>query len=538
MFAGEIELNSRSKWVYVTARYGTAIASTLLAFWLRSMLQPWLGDECPFSLFYLSVLLTAWLSGTGPACLAIGLGTISAAYFFYNPHRSIYIEAVPEIVQLSIYVTVNLIATLLFDRLERQKRLAERRSIENERLSCTLRESDERKDEFLALLAHELRNPLAPIRSSLTLLEKQPGSLSTIIRVRDIISRQTNQLIRLTDDLLDVARFSRGHFQLQLCRFDLREAVNDAVEMCQGHINEKSHHFQLLMPSKAIWVKGDRVRLAQSTTNLLSNAVKYTHPGGRITIHLELFDNLVAIAVSDNGIGFSPCQSENILQPFMQIDTSRTREYGGLGLGLAIVNQLVKLHGGSLNVFSRGPGMGSCFTIRLPLDNQISQTTMLATPLLDCEKISDAQLHRAPNFRKVSRLLLVEDNPDASELLSELLRWEGFEVDLAKDGIEALQLVTLREPDTIILDIGLPGMDGYEVARKIRRMLTENPPLLIALTGWGGPVDRDRAVAAGFDCHIVKPVDFQELLKSIRAPFLESSPERMVYAAGATTEKD
>ena len=286
--------------------YAVAVVSTALVALWRLLLDPYLKEECPFSLFYLSVLLTAWIGGTGPAILAIALGTVLAAFFFIKPQSSFAIDSVSEIIQLSIYIFVNCVAAILFDRVKRRRTLAEQRSRDNEQLSQSLREADERKDEFLALLAHELRNPLAPIRSGLVMLDREPQAGKTIRRIQGIIERQTNHLVRITDDLLDTSRLSRGRVELQIKRMDLRTAIHDAVEMIGCQFEERSHTFQLLMPAQPVWIDGDRVRLAQLAANLLGNAAKYTPPGGRIVLEVDSTPSTNSILVRDNGIGFPP----------------------------------------------------------------------------------------------------------------------------------------------------------------------------------------------------------------------------------------
>ncbi len=515
-------------WSTIGARYATAIVSTGVMIWVRSLLHPWLNEECPFSLFYLSVLLTAWIAGSGPAVFAVVLGTVAAAHFFIPPSSSLMIADHADMLQLIMYVFVNCVAIFLFDRAERQRVLAENRSAENERLSDDLKMADLRKDEFLALLAHELRNPLAPIRSSLALLERKENSLDVIRRARDVIYRQTMHLIRITDDLLDVSRFCRGKVELQVQRMDLRKAIADAIEMVDSSIHSKSQRFKSLVPNHPLWVNGDRVRIAQLTANLLGNASKYTPEGGRITLNLEQIDDLISIVVSDNGIGFAPDQADRILEPFVQMDASRTREYGGLGVGLTIVSRLVALHGGTLSAASRGPGMGSCFTVTLPaaevLANSIEQDSSTSDdapkPFAINTTVSPQQSVAKAELRRRS-LLLVEDNVDASAILAELLQSEGYQVHLAMDGVEAIEKATAHRPEIIIMDIGLPGMDGYETARRIRRSRVNAQAKLIALTGWGGPTDREMAIQAGFDLHLIKPVEFRELLNAVENLFAQ-----------------
>jgi len=489
-------------------RYLTAFVSTGLALWVRSALHPWLKEECPFSLFYLSVLLTAWLAGTGPAMLAIALGTASAAFFFIEPRISLRVDSLAEIIQLGIYVFVNCVATGLFDRLERQRLLAEQRSQENSRLSASLRQADERKDEYLALLAHELRNPLAPIRSGLVVLEREANSVSTVHHVRRILERHTGHLVRLTQDLLDISRISRGKIVLQRKVMSLQDAIDDAVEMIQEQMQERRHHFQLLVPDHAVLLDGDRVRLAQLIANLLGNAAKYTPDGGRIVLELDVEDRIACLSVRDNGVGFAADQSEKIFLPFTQVDPSRTREHGGLGLGLSIVKKLAELHGGTVIANSRGPGLGAMFSVQLPVIVQDFPVPDLMPNVV--EQIPE------PASCSPQRILLVEDSPDAAELLSSLLRDDGYTVLTASDGLEALRIATEQDLDVCLLDIGLPGMDGYEVARRIRRSLRGREVKLIALTGWGSSADREMTSEAGFNLHLVKPVAYADLVEVLR----------------------
>lgn len=515
----------------LAGRYLVALISTLGALWLRSTLHPWLKDECPFSLFYLSVLLTAWLAGTGPAVLAMILGTASAAFFFIEPRISLRVDSLSEIIQLSIYVVVNVVATCLFERSKRQRLIAEQRALENSRLSDSLRKADERKDEYLALLAHELRNPLAPIRSGLVVLERESTAPTEVQRVRRIMQRQVDHLVRLTQDLLDVSRISRGKIVLQKEPIALQQVIADALEMVGGEIEQRRHQFQVLLPDEPVRVQGDRVRLTQLVANLLSNAAKYTPDSGRIVLELESHAGFADLSVRDNGVGFSSEQFERIFQPFTQVDPSRTREQGGLGLGLAIVRHLAELHDGSVDALSRGPGLGATFIARLPVlpSAPIDRSHPLASDAssLESNDVGAAtsmdetvapSIAATPAASAARRILLVEDNPDAAALLAELLRGDGYVVLTANDGLAALQSAVEHEPDVCLLDIGLPGMDGYEVARRIRRTARGKSMRLIAVTGWGTVADRNAALQAGFDRHLVKPVSYSDLIEVIRSP--------------------
>lgn len=491
--------------------YAIAIVSTGAATWLRTLLDPFLGTECPFSIFYLSVLLTAWLAGTFPAILSLILGTIAAAQFFIPPTASILITDPSDVLNAAIYVFVNCVAISLFASLDRERQNIQNRLEENEQLGASLKLADERKDEFLALLAHELRNPLAPIRSSLMLLERKQSCPQTIERVRIVCQRQIHQLVRLVDDLMDISRFLRGSLKLQVEKMDLRDAIHIAIEMSDEAIQQKSHRFDALLPDTAVWINGDPVRIAQLVENLLGNAAKYTPKSGRILLQLEQRDGQAVLSISDNGIGFPPSESARILEPFTQMDTSRTREYGGLGIGLSIVRQIVELHKGTLTPESRGPGTGSRFTVHIPLATAEIDLGLPVRDETDCtmkvEAVSDVRSNQIS-----ASILIVEDNVDAGEALRELLEMEDFSVEVAHDAVAALKALENSIPEIILLDIGLPGMDGYQLARRIRQRWASEEIFLVACTGWGGEADRQAAKDAGFDHHLVKPVNFTDLV--------------------------
>lgn len=519
---------------HVVARYTIAFISTATAAWGRSLLQPTLGAECPFSLFYLSVLLTAWIAGAGPALLSLLLGTAAAIFFFVAAHSSFIVQSPDDLVSLAIYVVVNCVAIGLFSSSDRQRQLAEARLKDNERLTSSLREADHRKDEFLALLAHELRNPLAPIKTSLTIWEKT-GSVRE--ETRQVMVRQMVHLVRLVDDLMDVSRLLRGNVQLKVAVVDLRDAVRDAVEQTQEWMEQKSHNFHCVVPNKGVFVQGDIVRLTQLTANLLSNAAKYTPKSGRITLNLEAIGETARLSVTDNGIGIPPSESKRIFEPFTQIDTSRTREYGGLGVGLSIVKSLVEMHQGTLVAVSRGAGTGSCFTVTFPLaaelpsdppadglENVLAVAIRPGRPKGSYRLLSAAEGSQSSARTKCDPVLIVEDNVDAGQSLRELMRLHDIDADVVHEGPLALQAVDRKGYNTVVLDIGLPGMDGFEVARQLRRRCEGAQPRIIALTGWGGEEHRRLSEEAGFDAHVVKPVCFPELLAQIHGEEYSPSP--------------
>jgi signal transduction histidine kinase/ActR/RegA family two-component response regulator len=393
----------------------------------------------------------------------------------------------------------------LFDVLARQAADL----IERKRADDSLREADRRKDEFLATLAHELRNPLAPIRNSVELL-RLDGADTT---ARDIIERQVRQLARLVDDLLDVSRITLGKIRLQRERLTLERVVTDAVESSRATIEASSHQFTVTLPPEPVVLDGDAVRLAQVLSNLLTNAAKYTEKGGHLWLTADVSRSEgrapeAVIAVGDTGIGISPEQLPHIFEMFAQTTPALERSHGGLGIGLALVRGLVELHGGRVEAHSAGAGMGSEFLVRLPIVEDAAAAETLEPGVQD---------ETAPVPRKC-RVLVVDDNKDAAKSLSILLELRGHETAVAHDGLEAVQATATFRPDVVLLDIGLPKLDGYGAARHIRQRPWGKTMPLVALTGWGQDEDKRRAMEAGFDHHLTKPVDpadLEKLLASI-----------------------
>ena len=363
-----------------------------------------------------------------------------------------------------------------------------------------LEQMDQRKDEFLAMLAHELRNPLSAITQALHLLRHHKGGTDPT-PLYDLIQRQTRQLVHLIDDLLDVARIRRGHIELK------REAVN-LVPLVRGTVWESSeslkrrrHTLTLELPEAPLEVEGDPIRLEQIVSNLLENAIKYTEPGGRIMVSLSKEAGEIALSVRDNGIGIRAQDLEGIFDLFTQIDTTLARSDGGLGIGLTVVHRLVALHAGRIEARSAGLGRGSEFIVRLPI---ASRTAHWAPQ----PKIESAHTTIAPSVRRV---LIVEDNRDSAEALGQLVRSWGHEVTMVPDGSSALALFEHLELDIAFLDIGLPRMDGYELARRMRASALQRPLRLVAMTGYGREEDRRTALDAGFDAHFVKPLTIEAI---------------------------
>ncbi|MDM0117646.1 ATP-binding protein [Variovorax sp. J22R133] len=358
------------------------------------------------------------------------------------------------------------------------------------------------QDEFLAMLAHELRNPLAPIRSAVALLERLDAVHPTLSLIREVVGRQVEHMARLLDDLLDASRVTSGKVTLQRRPTRVNDFVDQAVEISRGHIDAQHHQLSLDMPVTPLYVDGDPTRLAQIIGNLLHNAAKYTPEGGVISVSARGVGDKVVIRVIDNGSGISAETLPNIFDLFRQEDRTLNRSQGGLGIGLTIVRSMVELHGGNVEARSAGLGQGSEFIVTIPrVDGPISvrvepRLTTTAAP---------------------SRILLVDDNADAGTLLAMLLRMSGHEVEIALDGLSALEMYDQQRPQVLLCDIGLPGLNGYEVASRIRARNDTPATVLIALTGYDGPADRSRALAAGFNYHVAKPVDFDDLVALINS---------------------
>jgi signal transduction histidine kinase len=388
---------------------------------------------------------------------------------------------------------------------ELQRKLVQEKQhweIEHLRLEAAKeKEASERKDEFLAMLAHELRNPLAPIFNALHILQLNGSSDPTVDQARTVLDRQTRQLARLVDDLLDVSRITRGKIQLRKEPVELAKLLARAQESARPSIEGRGHKLEIIVPEEPLWLDADPTRLEQVLANLLNNAAKYTDPGGRITIVAARDNEELVLQVRDNGIGIAPEMLPRLFNLFLQADRSLDRAQGGLGIGLTLVRRLVEMHDGTIEAASPGLGNGSEFTIRLPLLREARVEASAIEPV------------KSPG--QPVRILVVDDSKDTAESLALLLRLEGHEVRMAHDAPAALEIAQLFRPEVAILDIGLPKIDGYELGRRLRDQVKDGKILLIALTGYGQAADRRRSREVGFDHHVVKPVDpvaLQELI--------------------------
>jgi CheY-like chemotaxis protein len=381
--------------------------------------------------------------------------------------------------------------------------------MDNAQLYKDVETADRQKNEFLSMLAHELRNPLAPIRNAVAVLRHQADAES-VHWAEDIIDRQVSNLVRMVEDLLDVSRITQGKIRLELERLSIAEAVASAVETSRPLIDSRRHHLQVRVPQEPVWITGDQARLAQVLGNLLNNAAKYTPDGGTIWITALREGENAVFRVRDTGIGIPGEMLARVFDLFAQVDNSLDRAQGGLGIGLTLVRRLVELHNGTVEVASAGPNQGSEFTIRIPA----LVSTRAANPARGPAAL--------PAAGRGLRILVVDDNVDAANTLAELLRIKGHEVRVAYEGLSAVEGATSFRPQVAILDLGLPGLNGYEVAQRLEEELLDDAPLLIAVSGYGREEDLRRSSESGFDHHFVKPVEVATLLRVLA----EVAPQR------------
>ncbi|HAK93367.1 MAG TPA: hybrid sensor histidine kinase/response regulator [Massilia timonae] len=384
-----------------------------------------------------------------------------------------------------------------------------------------LMDADRRKDEFLAMLAHELRNPLAPISSSASLLSMQFSSEPRICQTSSIISRQVKHMSRLIDDLLDVSRVTRGLVKLKLATVDFREVVTGALDQTRPLVLEKAHQVRVELPETPVWVRGDQTRLVQSVANIVNNAAKYTQKGGQLVLALEAVDGRMVLRVRDNGSGMPPDLVPSVFDLFTQGARTLARSQGGLGLGLTLVKRLIDLHEGEVAAHSDGVGLGSTFTLTLPC----------VTGACDGGDMQpgDPEAARAVLQRKL-RVLIVDDNSDAADSLANLLQVQGHATSVEYDAESALRRARAERPDVMLIDIGLPDVDGYQLASALRSLPETAATVPVAVTGYGQAKDRERALQAGFAHHLVKPVDMTALVR-----ILESSAALAAVAEAAST---
>ncbi len=480
-------------------------ASEALEQLLRNEIAVVLIDVCMPELdgFELASMIRAHPRYQKTAIILVSAVLINDVYRLKGYHAGavdyVGVPVVPEILRAKVAIFADLYRKNR--RLEQMNEELEQRVAER---TAELRESDKRKDEFLAMLAHELRNPLAPVRNSLHLVRESEDE-SVRANALDVMDRQLGHLVRLVDDLLDVSRITTGKLELRAERTDLAQVVRHAVEAAQPEIARKKHTITVDVPEEGLYTDGDATRLTQVFANLLHNASKFTDHGGQVAIAARRVGSDLEVTVRDNGEGIPSEQLAGIFEMFSQVDRSLERRHGGLGIGLTMAKRLVEMHGGTIAAKSDGAGKGSEFTVRLPLSTRAPQPAR-------------ATSGKWPAVA-VRRILVADDNPDSLESLAMVLRLKGNEVRTAADGIRAIAEAEAFQPDVILLDIGMPNMNGYDACRAIRGREWGREVLLVALTGWGQEEDREKSRIAGFDHHLVKPVDPEVLMRHVAKHF-------------------
>jgi signal transduction histidine kinase len=420
---------------------------------------------------------------------------------------ALQIESVDRLTEADL-VFVNAIVNQVAIALDRQAVIESRQAtteaakVAAEAQRDTLRSIDHRKDEFLATLAHELRNPLAALAAAAQLLIKAEQKPAVAALARDALHRQVDHMARLLDDLLEISRITHGRIQLRKERVDAAEAIAAAIETVRPMIAAKQHNVSVDVHEPALYVDADRVRLTQIFSNLITNAAKYTDAGGKIDMQVLREERTIVIRVIDSGIGISAGTLPNVFTMFSQVTSALDRSEGGLGIGLALAKSLVEMHGGTISAHSEGLGRGSEFVVRLP------QAQAQAQPLTPPLPVQSATL---PIEVSTRRVLIADDNRDTADSLAALLELEGNQVRAAYDGEKALELAAAFQPSVILLDIGMPKMNGYEVAKHIREQSWGKAMTLVAITGWGQADDKRHASAAGFDHHLTKPITLKAL---------------------------
>jgi len=486
----------------VAKRYGAAIVVMLIIGGIRAVLAPLLGTQAPLLPFVLGVFVCAYVGGRGPALVASVLTPILATVFFTNwPHDG---PPMQWIAHVGFFLLIATLSAVLMHELQKRSR-AEREALAIAAgHAMALREADRRKDEFLAMLAHELRNPLAPIRNVGYVLSRGGVDSATVSRSGQMIERQATHLTRLVDDLLDVARITRGKVALQREPLRLESVVEGALETMQPALQARSQTVAISQSVRNVFVNGDITRLCQVVANLLDNAIQHSPEHARIDVVIESSEADAIVEVRDRGSGIDAQLLPHLFDLFLQGDRTLDRSQGGLGVGLTIAKLLIEMHGGTIEAHSEGLGKGSLFRVRLPRVPAPSETPMSRAP-------EESQVVRP------RRVLIVEDNRDSAESLHALLRTDRHEVRIAYDGAAGLSILDDFRADIVLLDIGLPRMDGFMVAHAIRERfaLAGRRPKLLALTGYGREDDRTAALKAGFDGHLAKPIDPRRLLQIV-----------------------
>lgn len=495
----------------LASRYGTALVALLVATAVRQLLDGHLQTRAPYGIYLIAVMFVAWRAGWGPSLLTLACGVVLGRYLFDAPRYSLIFESEASKSSLLMSLTIGLVSIYFCESLRMTARM-------NRRLYEAARLADMRKDEFLATVAHELRNPLMPIRTAIHLLgrEEQPSPRNA--ELQGMLSRHTEHLIRLVDDLLDASRITQGKIELRPEVVRLGGVLEAAMEVVRPLIAEKRQDLFVNLPEQQVNLRADGVRLTQVFTNLLHNAAKYTSKDGRIWLTASVNGEKLVVRIRDTGIGIPPEMCQRVFDPFQQVHQGIEHTQGGLGIGLTLVRSLVDLHQGTVTAASPGLGLGSEFTVCLPVVESI---------VVDPEVVTNVPA--AAVHGPARRILVVDDSPSVRKSLEMILHDWDHVVQACADGFAALEEVRAFRPDVVLTDLSMPRMNGFQLAQELRRLPESKEAMLIAISGYGQEADFQQSQAAGFDCHLTKPVD----LTALKNLLLKSSAQdRRAVTAG------
>jgi len=486
--------------------YLIAVIAAAIATFVRVELAPELFAPVPTMPFFAAMLIAAWYGGIGPGLLATLLGAIACDWFVFAPTHAFTIENHEDQLRLIVLVILGVAISVGAETMHAGRRRAQamRADIDERqrmadslrRLAFDLSEEARRKDRFLATLSHELRNPLAPMRSALHVMKLAANDPAEVENARRMMERQLAQMVRLVDDLLDVSRISRDKLELRRERVTLRSVIDAAVENARPLIDRQEHRLDVVLPPEPVYLHVDPTRVAQAFSNLLNNAAKYTDRGGEIAVVARRDGDAVVVSVIDNGVGVPPDLVPVVLEMFGQADHTLDRASGGLGIGLSLAKRLVELHGGRIELHPAPGGRGTEVRVRLP----IVEGEPAPSPAVAGEPA-------AGTSRPRRRILVADDNVDSANTLATLLGLLGHDTRVAHDGIEAVEAAEAFRPDIVLLDIGMPRLNGHDACRRIRALDWAGSVAIVAVTGWGQDQDRAFSREAGFDLHLVKPLD-------------------------------
>ena len=510
--------------------YAIGIVAALVALAMRAAVEPWLHGGLPYLLAFGGVAVALWGGGTGPAIAAAVIGYVGSNLVVHGDWSFGMATLGRGYPMALVGYSFSCLALIGFGAAIRRSQdrllleIDERRRAEEaaRRSEQALLEVDRRRNEFIATLAHELRNPLAPIRNSLEILRRAGPEGAARERALGVMERQVTHMVRLIDDLIDVGRIGRGEIQLRRGPVELASVVHAACETCEPLVGAKAHRLEVELPERAVTVDGDPARLTQVLANLLDNAAKYTPAGGRLAVRVHAVDGAVEIEVTDSGIGIAPHMLPHVFEMFTRVEHGADAAPPGLGIGLALSRRLVELHGGSLDAESAGEGRGSRFVVRLPQPSGPARVQGRAAPRSEAPAAPATTLPTGAPLR----ILVVDDNVDAATSLRAILELDGHDVRAAHDGRAALALADDLRPQLALLDIGMPGMDGCELAAHLKRRPWADRLVLVAVTGWGHEADRRRSAEAGFARHLVKPVEPSDLATLVASAQAETGVQQ------------